>query len=359
MDGWILGIAEFRFSFPSLELDRFVMKLAPTHALMTLLLISVWFGAGSVPTALAQNPTAPGAKKEVEIPKPEDVTLKTSDGFDIRCTYFKPVYNPETEEPGKTTLPFILLHDWERDRRDFYTFALQLQKAGCAVIVPDLRGHGESAQQGDAVLDLKKFRKLELANMVNDIEACKKFLVQRNNDAELNVDLLNVVAIGQTNVLAMNWIIYQDWYGYPPYRGNIKQGQDVKSLTMIAPVKKLGQINMNQELKHPMFSGRNPQMPNLPTLVIWAENESATTKDSISIFETMRKGRPDSEKVKDAIERAELETVREIVLPRSNLSGTEMINQNEGIRIDIMRFVASKVGAKLDQHPWQSRAAKQ
>lgn len=332
------------------------MKLSFNFALPLLLVsfsLASWLGQN----ARAQNPTKPIVTKEVEIPAPEDVTLKTSDGFEIRCTYFKPVYAPDVEEPGKKTLPFILLHDWERERRDFLVFALQLQKAGCAVIVPDLRGHGQSTQNGETVLDLKKFRKAELLAMINDIEACKKFLVQKNNDAELNIDLLNVVAIGETNVLALNWII-RDWYEFPAFKGDIKQGQDVKSLTMISPVKKLSSLNLNQELKHAMFSGRNPSVPNLPTLVVWAENETPASKESSSIFETMRKGRPDLDKIKDPDERAGLETVFDVIVPNSMFTGTELINQSEATRNTIIEFVAVKVAAKRDQHPWRSRAPK-
>jgi hypothetical protein len=305
-----------------------------------------------------QEPVKPVETKEVEIPVPQDHALRTSDGLEIRCTYYKPVYKEGVEEPGKRTLPFILLHDWEGDRRDFHVLALQLQQAGCAVVVPDFRGHGESIKTGDAVLDLKKFRKAEMTNMINDIEACKKFLVQRNNEGELNIDLLNVVAIGQSNLLAMNWII-RDWYGFPPFHGSIKQGQDVKSLTMVIPEKKMGPLNMTQELKHPMFSGHNPGIPNLPTLVIWCDDDSAQSKESASIFEIMKKGRPDLTKIADPTERANRETLFDVVIPNLKVSGADLLNRSEATRDTIMEFVAVKVGAKRDDHVWMSRSAKE
>jgi hypothetical protein len=319
-----------------------------------------------IPVQTGQKQTA---QEKQAIPTPEDITLKTRDGVDLKCTYFKAaprqdeaasvVGNEEPVDPGKVTLPFILLHDWEGSRQDLFAYGQLLQKAGCAVIIPDLRGHGESTTMGDGMkpIDLKKFRKQDFANVINDIEACKKFLVQKNNDGELNIDLLNVIAIGKTCTPAMDWAI-RDWYAFPPYMGKIKQGQDLKSLTLISPTKKLGQINMNQALKHAMFSGRNPQIPNLPTLIIWSDDgsNSDSSKESRSIFETMQKGRPDVMKILDDAERAEKETVFDIVI-RSRQSGSDLIKNGE-LRITIMEFVAGKVGANMDQHPWQSRAPK-
>jgi hypothetical protein len=322
---------------------------------------------------------------------PQDITLTTRDGVDLRATYFKPIHqseaSPQTAAPepatptagttpaapakaaddrgateqGKTTLPFILLHDWEGSRNDLFLFAEQLQKAGCAVLVPDLRGHGESTTmaQGMQKLDLAKFKKQDLANMVLDIEACKKFLVQKNNEGELNVDLLNVLAIGKSSALAIKWII-SDWYEFPPFKGGVKQGQDVKSLILISPVKKLEQVNLNADLKHPMFAGRNPQIPNLPTLIVWSDDgsDSSDIKESRSIYETMRKGRPDLSKIKDDNERADRETVFDVVIPRSRLLGGDLLNQNQALRSTIMEFVAIKVGAVREKHVWQDRNKK-
>ncbi len=89
-------------------------------------------------------------------------------------------------------IPFLLIHDWGGSRADLLPFAEYLQKSGYAVIVPDLRGHGESTARagGTAKLDSAKFRKSDMAGVLLDIERCKKYLVQRNNDGELNIDLL-------------------------------------------------------------------------------------------------------------------------------------------------------------------------
>jgi len=78
---------------------------------------------------------------EAEIPAPEDLTLRTDDGLKLAVTYFPGLR-------GKDSIPVILLHSFKGSGADFAKedgLAPYLQeKLGCAVIVPDLRGHGKS-----------------------------------------------------------------------------------------------------------------------------------------------------------------------------------------------------------------------
>lgn len=100
----------------------------------------------------------PATAKQSKFPKPEIVELETKDGVKLTCTWFPPEGAGKPAKPdgkataptaqptsgGKTTAPFILLHDWDRSRTDLLNFGRFLQVAGHAVIVPDLRGHGDS-----------------------------------------------------------------------------------------------------------------------------------------------------------------------------------------------------------------------
>ncbi len=292
-------------------------------------------------------------REEVTIPPVENLSLETKDRVVLKCTFF-PAPKDEAGTSGKSTIPFILVHDWGGSRKDMLAFGEYLQSLGCAVIIPDLRGHGESTSVVGAAasLDHSKLRKSEIASVVLDIERCKKFLVQKNNDGELNIDLLNIMAVGKTCVFAVDWTI-SDWSW--PTQGAIKQGQDVKSVILVAPQKKLENLSLNKSLKHPLFSGRAGI--NIPTMVVWSSNDEVAAKDCESIFEYMEKGRPDLDKIEDLQEREAQTTLIKAVVPRTRLSGTELIrsNQVQGLWPYIANFVSAKVGMKRDDYRWQSR----
>ena len=76
-------------------------------------------------------------------PQPEDITLTTEDGVKLAVTYY-------AGTKGKDSIPVILLHGYGflESRKDYAGLAPYLQdELGCAVIVPDLRGHGDSTSR--------------------------------------------------------------------------------------------------------------------------------------------------------------------------------------------------------------------
>ena len=222
--------------------------------------------------------------------------LDTSDGVKLRCSYLGA---PKTEgiDP-KSVVPIILIHDWDGTRNDLAQFAFYLQNLGHAVILPDLRGHGDSVRVTgvEEPIDAAKFRKAEVMSAQKDIETCKKFLVKRHNLGELNIDLLCVVAVGQSSVLAVQWTL-NDWVAFPAYNAKgTKQGQDVKALMLISPIKKLKGVSMVQNLKHVLFSGARGQA--LPLMIMWGESEE-TSRETESIYNALKKSRPDLSGVED------------------------------------------------------------
>jgi pimeloyl-ACP methyl ester carboxylesterase len=156
--------------------------------------------------------------------------LRTADGVVLHATFY-----PSTQ--GKTAVPIILLHGWKGDRREYADLATELPTAGHAVLVPDLRGHGESTEQrvglSTRVLDGSRMESAQFARMVEfDMETLKKFLKQKNNAGELNLEKLCIVGSEMGALVAMNWAVL-DW-SWPIYPG-LKQGQYVKALVLLSP----------------------------------------------------------------------------------------------------------------------------
>jgi hypothetical protein len=76
-------------------------------------------------------------------------------------------------------------------------FAQALQKAGYAVLLLDLRGHGANPRH-----DLTD---AQFQAMVADLQVAYEFLVDRHNRGELNLGKFGVVALGDAGNLAAAW----------------------------------------------------------------------------------------------------------------------------------------------------------
>jgi hypothetical protein len=232
--------------------------------------------------AIRAQETAPKGKKPDEIPPVEEITLTTADRQEIVASFY-----PGTRD--KESLAVIMLHRWNADepqRAAQTEIALALQKdLGAAVIVPDLRGHGRSAfAEDDRDRDISRWRAPLLATVVQDIEACKKFLVRQNNDGKLNVDMLAVIAEQELAILAAIWTI-TDW-SYLPIAGK-KQGQDVKALVFLNPVRSFNGLNGNDAYRNALYNGG----PGLGFPILVAENsrEEGDASTLHGVWERSRK----------------------------------------------------------------------
>jgi len=166
----------------------------------------------------------------------------TADGVQLAGTYL-----PGAK--GKETVPVILLHGYKGSSDDYNQLALSLQAAGHAVLVPDLRGHGDSTERinSTAVLDAASMPPAEFVRMVTgDMEALKNFLWMKNNKEELNIEKLCIVGADIGATVALNWA-QLDW-ARPPI-GYVKQGQDIKALVLISPVWSRHGLSLNTAMR--------------------------------------------------------------------------------------------------------------
>ena len=251
---------------------------------LKLLFLTILFGSFSV-LAFAQEKEKK-TEEEPELPPAEVVTVKTEDGVSLKCEWY-----PGTN--GKLTIPVILIHDWGNDRRGMLPLAARLQaQHGYAVLVPDLRGHGQSVKHvnRDEPLDHTEFKKAQIASVVNDIEACRRFFMEKNNNAELNVEMLSLVASHHSCVHALNWAV-MDW-SWEPLPDGTKQGQYVKAIVMLSPVRRFKSMNMSPALKTPVISGRGMQRP--PTIAIfWGSEDATSNREAKALHTTLAKSRVD------------------------------------------------------------------
>jgi len=156
-----------------------------------------------------------GELEEGELPEPEIVEVISrvpgTEGISLSCALFMSA-NSDKPDVSKNISPMILVHDLGGSKLDLAPLARHLQAAGHTVLVPDLRGHGESTtivNQAEEV-DYADFKKSDFATIGQDLEACKRYLMQFNNDGKLNISMLSMLAVGDMCPIVTEWVL-RDW----------------------------------------------------------------------------------------------------------------------------------------------------
>lgn len=296
--------------------------------------------------SMAQNQAQ---DEEKEIPPSEVVTVETSDRVQLKCQWYPGV-------DGKESVPVILVHDWGTDRSEMLPLAEHLQKElGCAVIVPDLRGHGGSTNVigMDDPLDFEDFKKAQIASVVMDIEGCKKFLMRKNNVGELNIEMLTLIATHKTCVHAINWSV-TDW-SWPLLADGTKQGQDVKALFLISPIRRFGSISMNRGLKVPAISGKGMLKP-VTVAILWGSDDDTTSREAKSIYNLLEKTRTDPSEY-PANERWDRQDLFQVPYRTSSV-GEELLTDAASSKImsNIGVVIQKKIIDNKDDFRWQDRS---
>ncbi len=291
-------------------------------------------------------------EKKEEIPPRQNITLTTSDGVQLSCAWY-------AGTKGKQSVPVILLHGWGRVGGDYSALASYLQNRGRAVIVPDLRGHGRSTtiQVGTSTqqLDYKRMNKKDLADMMNDVETLKSFLMEKNNAGELNIELLTLVASDATSIVAVNWAI-RDW-SWPQLIGR-KQGQDVKAVVLLTPVRTFKGATLTSALRHPLLAG-NPHFT-LNLLIIVGAKDRTGIRDATLIYNSLKRGRPPIQNdvggadVRDADKFSNSDLV--LYTPDVSLRGAKLLEPSLRIDRKINNFIRYRLEANADKYAWTNRS---
>jgi len=309
--------------------------------------VAIWSVALPV---FGQVPAA-GKDEKKEIPKPEDITLDTSDGVILKCTYYGSLNE-------KNAVPVILVHGWGGSRKDYDKLALGLQAAGHAVIVPDLRGHGGSiarklnGAQAAQPIAFNALKPGEIPAMATiDLEAVKQYLMKENNAGKLNIEMLCIVGSEFGALISVNWAV-QDWsWQQLP---NIKQGQDVKALVLISPetqFKALKMQNLSQfpavaQLSMLMIAGKKNNHK--------AAQEVKRLENTLERFHYKYSIEPkDDEKI-----RAEKEKKRDFFtyLPDTTLQGTKLLSDDSlQLLAAVNTFIQRRLVNNRDLYAWTSR----
>lgn len=284
------------------------------------------------------------SEKKVKIPAPKRIVLKTNDRVNLVCNFFGGTKKKET-------VPVILLHDIGGRKEEYTPFALYLQKSfGHAVIVPDLRGHGESTKTvTNQTIDVSKFKKADYATFNEDISTCFRYLRDEvNNKGECNLDMLCLVSAGYISINAAAWTLED--YSYPPLGGK-KQGQFVKAVVMLSPRKSIKGFSIVQILKHPLFSGKG--VAPIPVLIaIGEDDDDKSLRDGKSIYQTLSRTRPKYKEIADPVERFKKLSIW--LGEYKNASGTQMLNPKNRTKLEVFiaRFIQYKIVAYTDELPW-------
>ncbi len=296
-------------------------------------------------------------KKDEPLPV-EPVVLQTKDGLQLEADYY-PSYKGQ-DGKGKDVVPIIMLHGWKGSRADYAKLADDLHgldieskgqifPRGFAVIVPDLRGHGGSMKfkvgNDTRSIDQSLMKKADFEAMVRqDMEAVKKFLIEKNNAGELNIEKLCVVGSDMGAWVAMDWAVH-DWA--VPNLLNVKQGKDVKALVLISPPMNFRGISVTPALSTPILQTE------LSILVIAGNKDKKSLDEAQRIYKKLGALRP-----KPPTDAAEAAKTQDLFFAeiKTNLQGTKMLESRElanEVSGDIAQFIELRLVNK--KYPWALR----
>lgn len=280
-----------------------------------------------------------------KLPQPEKLTLRTDDGVGLGITYFP-------SPAGRNSVPVVMLHDHKESRAVFNQLARQLQaplnenQPPRAIVTVDLRGHGESTtiqnaygQTAEIIADRLRpedFRAMYL----QDMEAVRKFLLEKNDAGQLNLNKLTLIGSGMGANVAV-YFAARDW-SMPPLAAR-KQGQDVKAMVLASPEWGYRGLPLNPPLQQP---GVREQ---ISIMIVYGEQNSRAKRDAENVHKNLKRFHPEPPP----------DLVREekdlFMVPLSTrLQGTRLLSDRQfNMSSKLDSFLQTRVGDQ--SFPWIQR----
>jgi pimeloyl-ACP methyl ester carboxylesterase len=240
-------------------------------------------GGAAEPAARDGEPEPP--------PKPEVLSLPTSDGVEIAAWFYG------VASDTKPSATVVLLHDLGGSHETVEPLAKALQEAGCNVVAPDLRGHGKSqiAQPArpageagqSALLKSRDFEAMiatgggrlrEQASIRGDVEAVRNWIKQQAVQGRGDLENLYLVGSGLGAALAAAWTV-QD-AAWPPIASG-RQGGHVKGVVMIDPTFVTKGFSIGKPI------AVEPVKTRVPIMIIGGDDG-----DAGKVFDQLKRSRP-------------------------------------------------------------------
>lgn len=279
----------------------------------------------------------------------EVVPLTTRDGVQLKISYFPG--NARKGPQSKQTTPVIFLHDLKGSRAVFTPLVQKLMAAGkgegapsFAAVTVDLRAHGEStklANNAQGELNASKLGKEDLIAMATaDMDAVRNFLVDKNDEGDLNLNKLCLVGSGMGANVAANWAL-TDW-SYPPLAVG-KQGQDVKAVAMVSPRWSYNGLLMQGPMQFRALKER------VAWMIVYGDKDPKFVTDAVRIRKQLEKFHPETDAT--GAKRTSGLTVLNL---NTKLEGDSLLTQVGGPAEDqIVKFLVDNVAST--QQEWIAR----
>ena len=235
--------------------------------------------------------------KAADIPKPETVEIETTDGVILKGTYYPTM-------GGKNAPVAVMLADAGESRAVFKSLAKRLQfpprnskKTSWAVLTVDLRAQGDSSRRriADGTTEslgrTKVTPELLTARVGLDMEAVRRFLVDKNDAGQLNLNRYAIVGIGMGTSIALNATAF-DWSMQQLNTG--KQGQDIKALALISPTWRYKGLGVLDALRQPGVQS------DVAIMLLYGEKHRQSRSDAERIAKQLEdvRGVPESDEEK-------------------------------------------------------------